>query len=207
MTTSLGTFQTRLQSAIGGRGDTDADLWVTQGVNFGCTIVSLLFEPPELQQSAAVSVGASVSSVSLSSLTRLKVIKSIYNSTSAKPIWAIPIQRFNFVVPSESGHIRFYSRDGSTLYVSPAPAASNTLEVKYDQFPLVVSAIGDTISFDGYDSMVESYAMSYIHGCMEELEQGEFWRKLGDMLLLPEQTLFQARQYLEGGPLRGNYTK
>ena len=204
MPTAVSTFLSRLQPAIGGRGDTDADTFIMQGLNFGCTMVALLFEPPELQANGALIATTSSTYVSLSTLTRLRVVKSVYNASSSKKMWHIPFNRYDFVVPSETGYCRFWSRNGSYLYVAPTPEADNSLTIHYDTFPALVTAVGDSIAFSNYDPLVENYALAYAQACLEEGESATMWKGLGDALLVPEQTLLMARQYLEGGPARGN---
>jgi hypothetical protein len=203
MATTLTTFQSRLVGPIG-RDDSVADGFITQGVNFACILVALLFEPQELQATGSLTISGSGSSVSLATLTRLRVLKDVYNATSSLKVWSIPYERFNFVVPTETGNVRFYSRDGATLYVKPSPSVSNTLTVHYSQFPSVVASGTDEISFSDKDSLVEAYALAYAMGCLEETEQGQFWQKLGETLMVPESMLLKARKYMEGGPNYGD---
>ena len=51
---------------------------------------------------------------------------------------------------------------------------------------------------------MESYALVYALGCMEEIEVAGFWDKLASTLDVPTNILYQTRQLLEGGPRRGN---
>jgi hypothetical protein len=201
--TTLSEFYTRLRGPLG-RNDAVGDKFIEQGVNFGCVLTALLFDPPELSTSGSLTVTALGTSVSLSTLTRPRTIKSVYNATSSLPIWSIEYRRLDFVVPVETGHVRFYSREGDTLYVKPAPTVENTLTAYYNQFPLAVSSSNEHISIEDMDPMIESYALAYAMGCLEETEQAQFWAGLGEKLMVPEAMLLQARKYLEGGPQYGN---
>jgi hypothetical protein len=203
MGTTLLTFKQRLRGPLG-RDDSTADAFIARGVNFGCILAALLFDPPELSASGSLAIAGSGTSVPLTTLTRLRLIKEIYNSTGQCKVWEIPFSRFNFVVPAETGNVRFYARDGNTLHVKPSPVAPNTLLTYYNQFPAVVDANTQEISITDKDSLIESYALAYAFGCLEETEQGAFWQKLGDILMVPEAVLLKARRYLEGGPSYGD---
>ncbi len=197
--TDLTAFYGRLRGPLG-RSDTTGDSFIARGINFGCLLVALLFDPAELQTTGSLTIAGSGTLVSLSTLTRLRLIKYIYNETSNGQIFYIPPERFRFFAPTGAGNVRFYSIDGGTLYTRPTPAAANTLTAYYNQFPLVVSGASDVISLTNHDSLIEFYALAYAQGCLDETENATFWQKLGDTLLIPEQVMTQARKYLEGGP-------
>lgn len=203
MPTLVSTFYSRLRDPLA-RNDTTGDAFILQGLNFASTLIALMFDPPELSTVGSLTVTTSASSVSLSTLTRLRTIKHIYNYTASKQIFYIPFSRWYFSIPSETGNVRFWSRDSDTLYVAPGPSASNTLYCYYNTFPAVLTSSGDSIAFDNYDPLVESYALVYALGCMEEIEVAGFWDKLASTLDVPTNILYQTRQLLEGGPRRGN---
>lgn len=197
MPTTLQTFKTRLYDPLG-RSDTTADNIITRGVNFACLCIAMLYDPPELHTTGTLSVLSSGTSVSLSTLTRLAVVKRVYNETAAGPVHMVPFKDWDVTVPEETGSVRFYTKEGSTLYVKPAPSVTNVLTAYYSQFPLVVSNNSDEISFSNFDPEVESYALSYAFMCLEEAESAQGWLKLGETLAVPQQLLLKARQAMEG---------
>ncbi len=210
MPTSLGTFKTNLYGPLG-RNDSVAAGFITQGVNFACTLISLLYDPPELQTSSSITVAASTTTASTSSLTRLANIMSIYNySAGNKKVWMLPYPLMELLSPiasaAESKYFKFYGRHGSNLYFRPWSVYENILTVFYNQYPVAVSVDGDQISFSNYDPMVESYALAYAQACLDEFDAAGMWKTLGDAIGAPQQVMLKARQYLEGGPAHGNDT-
>lgn len=203
---TVSNFLSRLRGPLG-RNDTEGDGFITQGLNFACLLVALLYDPPELQTTGSLTISAGTSSVSLSTLTRLRLIKAIYNTTGSCVVWPMSFQHWFLHKPAGIGYAEYYTRDGNTLYVSKAMLfSSQVLTVYYNQFPIVVSGVADSISFETYDPLVESYALAYAMACLEETEQATFWNKLADVLNIPEAILLQVRQKIEGGPYRGGNT-
>ena len=206
MPTTLLTFKTNLYGPLA-RNDSVVAGYITRGVNFACTAIALLYDPPELHTSGTVVVDASNETVSIAELTRLMNIRRVFNETSNKVLYKIPFKSIDTIAPLDTAaavHNRFYSREGFYLHVRPLSSVANTLAVSYSQYPVAVLADGTKISFSGYDSLVETLALSYTWACLEEVETSAMWQKLGDMQLLPQQVMNKTRRYLEGGPSDGN---
>lgn len=209
MPTSLGTFKTNLYGPLA-RNDSVVDGFITRGVNFACTLIALVYGPPELQTSGTATILAGASTTSLASLTRLATITNVYNTSGSNKVWMLPHDTLELHAPLETSvakYFKYYSRDGMTMNFRPLSIYDNTVSIEYNQYPSVVSANGDEISFSNYDSMVESYAAAYAWACLEETEIAGIWKSLGDNIAAPQQLMLKARQYLEGGPINGNNTE
>lgn len=209
MPTSLLTFKTNLYGPLG-RNDTTAAGFITRGVNFACTLIALLYDPPELQTSASATINAGTVTESLAAYTRIANITKIYNVSGVNKVWMLSDDIIDFVQPLTTAQVKyfkFYSRDGMTLNFRPLSTLTNVLTISYNQYPLAVSDDGDQISFSNFDSLVESYALAYAMACLEEGESSSMWQKLGEQIGIQQQILLKTRIYLEGGPAHGNNPK
>ena len=209
MPTSLLTFKTNLYGPLG-RNDTTAAEFITRGVNFACTLIALLYDPPELQASATATINAGTITQSLSGYTRIANITKIYNVSGVNKVWMLSDDIIDFVQPLTTAQVKYFkyfSRDGMTLNFRPLSTLTNVLTISYNQYPLQVSSDGDEISFSNFDSLVESYALAFAMACLEEGESSAMWQKLGEQIGIQQQILLKTRIYLEGGPAHGNNPK
>jgi hypothetical protein len=209
MPTSLLTFKTNLYGPLG-RNDAVAAGFITRGVNFACTLIALLYDPPELQASATATINAGTVTESLAAYTRIANITKIYNTSGVNKVWMLSDDIIDFVQPLTTAQVKyfkFFSRDGMTLNFRPLSTLTNVLTISYNQYPLVVADDGDEISFSNFDSIVESYALAYAMACLEEGESSAMWQKLGEQIGIQQQILLKTRIYLEGGPAHGNNPK
>jgi hypothetical protein len=210
MPTSLGTFKTNLYGPLGGRNDSEVQAFITRGVNFACTLIALLYDPPELQSSSSATINAGSTTTSIAAYTRVANITNVTNtSNSDSKIWMLPCDMLGLWAPLEAAaakYFKYYGRDGMTLHFRPLSTFENIVSVEYNQYPLVVSADGDEISFSNYDPLVEAYALAFVQACLEESDMAGVWKTLGDAIGAPQQIMLKTRQYLEGGPAHGNDT-
>lgn len=209
MPTSLGTFKTNLYGPLG-RNDAVAAGFITRGVNFACTAIALMYDPPELQTHTNETINAGTVDLSISAYTRIANITKIYNTSGVNKVWKLPDDIIDFVQPLTTAQVlyfKYYSRDGMTLSFRPLSTLTNVLAISYNQYPSVVADDGDEISFSNFDSMVESYALAYAMACLEEGESSKMWQALGDTLGIQQQIMLKTRIYLEGGPAHGNNPK
>ncbi len=207
--TTVLTFKSRLYEPLA-RNDSIVDGFILQGLNFACTLISLLFQPPDLQTSGTLTISASLSSYSLSSLTRLQTINHIYNTSGSNIVWPIDFHSLDLCSPLAAAaavYTKFYSRYGGTLYIRPLSSLENSLTVYYSQYPLVLTEDGDEVGFANYDSQIEAYALTYALTCLEETDTAAVWQKLGELIAVPQNILLMTRQKLEEGPIYGNNTK
>lgn len=199
MGTQLSTFQDRLETAMGQEG-TVVDEHIRQGVNFAVALIALMFDPPELQTSGSLSISVGGTSVSLSTLTRPRLIKHVWNVTSAAQVFEVPFDKWLTLVQTGSGNVKFYSRDGMTLYTRPTPTAGNTLTAYYNQYPDYLLSAGDEVPYAQYDDLINSYAQAYAWACQEEKDASDLWNTLGDKLGAPALVMKEARRFMEGYP-------
>lgn len=179
MSSTFETLYTDVARAIGrydadGNIDTDGLAVSKRGVNFGALFAALVFEPLELNTSRNLTASSSANYVALSTLTSLRLIQSIYNSTGARDVRFLPEEKFKLLVPTSTVYVEYYYRHGNTLYYNQ-PSASNTLLVKYIKYPTELVNAEDVLEFSNHDSVVHSIATSYAHAVFEEGESQKMW--------------------------------
>lgn len=209
MPTTLGTFKTNLYGPLG-RNDSVAAGFITRGVNFACTLIALMYDPPELQTSSSETINAGTVTLSIAAYTRIANVTKIYNTSGVNKVWMLSDDIIDFVQPLTTAQVlyfKYFSRDGMTLNFRPLSTLTNVLTISYNQYPLVVSADGDEVSFSNFDPLIESYALAYAMACLEEGESSAMWQKLGDQIGIQQQIMLKTRIYLEGGPAHGNNPK
>lgn len=190
MTTFINLY-TPVTDAIG-RADTLGVTLAKRGINFGQLLAALLFDPITLKSTGTLT--ASSTSTSLSSLTKLRLINSIYNTTGGKPVTFVPEEKFDFIVPSGLTYIEYYYRHGGTIYHN-SPSASNSLSVKYTIFPTELSGDSDTCALTEYDPFIVSAGINYAFASLEENESQAIWDKVLSTYAAPFQ--FNTKQLNE----------
>lgn len=193
MSSTLTTLQGYVTDALGAA-DTVSTSLATRGINLGQLLAALLFKPPELQTSGNVTVSAAGTSVSLSTLTGLHSVITVYNTTGSCPCHMVTREKWDLIIPTFTGtvYVRFYNRLGSTLYVN-APTGDNVLLVKYFKLPTTLTAGGQTLDFDNYDYFITEVATRYAWACKEEPDSSKVFADL-----MAEYT----QAYSVGGKLR-----
>lgn len=161
-----------------GNDDVTTTAMAMRGLNMAQVMGAFLYNPPELNVSGNLTVSASGTSVALSTLTNLNSIADIYNTTGSCPVSPIPVMKWNYILPAFSGTVytKFYTRFGGTLWVN-APTAQNTLLVKYFKLPTTLTAGGDSVGYDGFDSFLVSVATMFVWACKEEGESAAIFEK------------------------------
>ena len=157
-----------------GRDDTLAVTQAKRGVNFGQLIAGLVFNPVELNPYGNLTVDAASNSVSITSLTGIRLINSIYNNTGLKPVRFIPEDKFPLIVPSGLTYVEYYYRHGNYIYVNP-PTAENTLAVKHTKFPTEMVNDADLCELTQYDPFIIAAANSYVFASVEEGDSQKIW--------------------------------
>ena len=157
-----------------GRDDTLAVTQAKRGINFGQILAALVFDPIELKTSGNLTISASGTSVIITTLTSIRLINSIYNTTGSKDVKFIPEDKFNLIVPSDLTYVEYFYRHGSYIYVNP-PTDANTLNVKYNKFPTELTNDSDVLEITNNDSFIIAAANSYAFASFEEAEASKLW--------------------------------
>jgi hypothetical protein len=157
--------------------DTDGLAISKRGVNFGMLLAALLFDPTELKTIGNLTIGASTGSVVTTTLTLLRLINSIYNTTGSRTVHPIPEEKFNLILPTGLTYVEYYYRHGTTIYTN-SPVASNTLSVKYTKYPAELVNAEDVLEFSQHDSVIVAAATSYAFATLEETDSQAVWDKV-----------------------------
>lgn len=197
---SASTFDNIVLAVTDAMGDDSAKAvtWAGRGVNYAQLVAAILFQPPELQKSTSLTLAASGESVSLSALTALRVIDSIYNITASRGMHPIEWSRWDVVKPVGAGNATVYCRRGTTLYTAPIPTSSNFLTMYYTDYPSVLTS-GDTLSFSNLDPFIVSSAIKFAWAFQEEGESSTLFDKIEETLKLPFTLNAIQRKQLEEG--------
>ena len=196
-------LKTMITDALG-RADANALTIAGRGVNFGQLMAAILYDPPELQTTGSLTVSASGTSVSLSTLTNLLSLIKIYNSTASKDVFIVPYDKFTIIVPTGAGNVLYAAKFGTTLYTRPTPTVSNTLTASYRKYPSPLVADGTSIDFDHYDEFITTVGLRYAWACFEEPESSDLFSKVGELIGVPLAIGTKIRNQLEG-VLRDGY--
>jgi hypothetical protein len=159
-----------------GRADTLGVAVAKRGINFGRVIAALGFDPVELK-SAGTLTATATGSVVLTTLSKIRLINSIYNDTARKAVTFIPEEKFNLIVPSGLTYIEYFYRHGNTIYYN-APLAPNTLAVKYTIYPTELSGDSDACALAEYEPIITSLGIAYAFASLEETESHAIWEKV-----------------------------
>lgn len=164
--------------------DTDGLAVSKRGVNFGILFAALVFDPMELKTSGSVTALSSQDYVSISTLTNIRLIQSVYNSTGSKEVTFIPEEKFKLIVPASLTYVEFYYRFGNTIYYNQ-PSSSNTLTIKYIKYPTELTNDEDTVDFSNQDSVIISVATRYASSAFEEADAEKLWDSVLQAFSLP----------------------
>lgn len=186
---------------IGGRDDADAMLVIDAAINYAAVLAALVFEPPELRGSSNLTVAGGNNSVSFASLTQLLDIIALYNVTDNHPMWYIPFEQWELVVPSSVGATKYYSVFGETIYVKDKPSANKTLRIYYSNYPTKLVNATDELEFEWYDSYIVSVASGITMAALEEAESAQMWQRVVEAISLPLMLGARARQVIAGQKL------
>jgi hypothetical protein len=183
MTTFL-TLKDLVYKSIG-RDSTDqlAAAVVPEAVNYALDVVALLFKPPELNTSGAVTVAGGSNYASIASLDFIDVTK-VHNDTDGRELLFVPFEQWDVIVPSLAD-VRFYSIYGDRLYVKATPAANKTLTVYYYAYPARLTLDSQSPEFDHYDSYIVAVASALTFATIEEGESVDVWAKVTEALGMP----------------------
>ncbi len=203
MTTALSTLRTSVADAIG-NSQTISTRQTDLALNYAHLLAALYFDPPEMRIETDVILSSSATSVSLSALTRPRVIDVIYNYTSSRRMHSLPWDRWYLLKPGGAGNALYYCHYNATLYTDPTPAANNTLNVFYKKYPAALSSAGDTLDFDYHDSWIVMTATKFVWAMQEENEAVDMITKVGDAIGIPLAMGTQLRHDFEEG-IRGQY--
>jgi len=201
--TALSVLKTRVLNSLVQSG-TEVEEAAVRGINFGAFVVALTMDPRELYTSGAVTVTSGGASVALTTLTKLNIIKVIYNSTNNIPVLHIPFGKWFVILPPGAGDIRVCSQQGQTLHTAPVPEEDTTLDIYHTVFPTTLVNAGDVLSFEEYDEQVVAIATAYAWASLEETENTKLWTELSGLLNIPETLLLTLKGKYEGGDFSGN---
>ena len=198
MPSTLLTLRTAITDALGNE-STKAITWADRSINYAQLLAALIFDPPELKITGDLTLSASGVGVVLTTLTRLRVIDTIYNATSSRRMWPISWEKWHILKPSGAGNALYYCRLGTTLHTAPIPVVNNALSCYYHKYPVALSAVGDTLDFDYYDSFITSTAIKFAWAFQEETENVDMLQRVGDSISIPLAIGTKLRKDLEEG--------
>jgi len=182
--TTFKELKAEVQGALGGIDTTTANLAVARGVNAGVQAAAFLFNPHQLQVSGTLTASAGSGSVSMSSLTGLLLINSVYSQSTGERVHRLRFTDLDMPWVPTSGRILFYSDRGGELYYRPK--ADETLLVYYLKRPDRLVDDTDEYPFDGHEEFVISFASAYAWGYVEEDESSQMWQRISDQVGLPD---------------------
>ena len=163
-----------------GRTDDKAVAWATRGINYAQVMAAIAFNPPELYVSGALTLNANGVSVSLSTLTDLRFITSMYNTTISSPMYELPEDKWYLLKPSGSGSARYYLRQNATLLLAPSPTVENILTCNYKRYPALLTNDSDVLSFSQHDAYITTTAIQLAWAYQEEGESSSLFQKISD---------------------------
>ncbi|MCL6441796.1 MAG: hypothetical protein K6T27_09945 [Thermoleophilum sp.] len=181
MARTLGDVTEDILRSLGREGDPDATQMAYRAVNIAVEVACLAFDIPEMHQKGTLTLYAGESEKSLTSLTGLVDIISVFNTTDGVPMGFVPFELLRTIVPAGSV-TRFYSRDGNALLVRPTPTKTTTLEIRYSKYPSGLTAPEQSLPFEGHDGYVLSVATAICWACYEEVDSATLWAKIGEAL-------------------------
>ena len=197
MSSSLSALRILMVKGLGGRDDSTANTVIDACLNYASTLAALLFEPPELQTKANLTLLANNSNISLSNLTDRLDIKSVYNSTDSAKMWYIPWESWEILVPSNVGGTKYFSIFGETLYAKDTPSANKVLNIGYSTYPSLMSNANDTVDFDHHDSFIISTALGIAWAFFEKGKTTTIEQAMNS-ITIPLTLGAKARQVIEG---------
>ena len=198
MSSTLQQLRTAVTDALGNEG-AKAVVWADRAVNYAQLLAALYFDPPELKVSSDLTLLVSGVSVSLSTLTRPRIIDLIYNQTTSRRMWPLSWERWYILAPTTAGDTLYYCRRNTTLYTAPPPTAESTLNVYYRKYPAPLADTDDTLDFDFHDSFIVSTALKFAWAFQEEMENADMMSKVGDATGVPLALGTKLRQDFEEG--------
>uniref|UniRef100_A0A6M3KB56 Uncharacterized protein n=1 Tax=viral metagenome TaxID=1070528 RepID=A0A6M3KB56_9ZZZZ len=198
MPSTLLTLRTAVTDALGNTG-TKAVTWADRALNYAQLLAALIFDPPELKVTDDLTLAISGSSVSLSTLTRLRAIETIYNSTSSKRMWPLSWDKWYILAPATVGDAIYYCRRSETLHTAPIPTVANTLRTHYYKYPAALTVTDDTLDFDNHDSFIVNAAIKLAWAFQEETENVDMMNKVGEAIGIPLAMGTKLRHDLEEG--------
>ncbi len=170
---------------LGGRNDATAVEVIDAAINYGVLIAAMMFQPPELKREDTTVLSSGNNKFYLSLFTRLFDLISIYNNTAGSPLWFVPYEQFDIVVPSSGTNVKFYTVFGNTVYVKPTPTSTTSLKVAYVSYPDVLSEDDDEVEFDYYDPYIVAVASALAMAAFEEVDSATMWQKVSESLYGP----------------------
>jgi hypothetical protein len=154
---------------------------VNEALNYAAVMAVIMFEPEELKTRAhTVQLSAGLDSISLVSgtFTNMLSITSVYNITDAKPIWFVPFELWDIIVPSTLTPLKFFTTFGTTAYFKTLQATNKFLDIYYTQYPPPMSAAADPLGFLWHEDYVVSIATGLVFTSLEETESAGNWDKV-----------------------------
>ena len=174
-----------IQVRFGGRNDAPAISTYKEAANYASILGVLLFSPSELHLEGTIALTTGSSSVTLTTLTRLLAIHTIWNATISSPLLYIPVDLWQIIVPTSLSEPKFYTRRGNMLLVKAAPSTNHSLQIIHSAYPPVMANSSDPLGFEQHDSFVISVATGLTFAAFEEGETVEIWAKVAEFLKGP----------------------
>lgn len=174
--------KTLVLSALG-RDDSVTQAYVEKGLNYGVLSAALLFFPPELDLIETVSLTSGSSSADISSITGIRSIKSLYNSSASKKIWIMTKDKFDVLTGDLTGDVEFATRHGNYLFFSPTPTATISIQMLHNKYPSEETNMSKELPFDNLDHFVVSEATAFSFACLEESDSAKNFTEIATKLI------------------------
>ena len=194
--TTFGELKRQLLLSLN-RGDGKALLAVEVAINQAAIITALMFDPPELLVTGSVSVGAGLGEVEIGvadALPGLLDIIGFVSGASAAPMYFVPYELLDIVVPATAAELKYFSKIGNKLLVRKAPAAASSITGRYKKYPAPLASDSETLAFENRDSYLLSAALIIASTYLEEKKTPDLLKSLYDSLGVP----FTVSQRAEG---------
>lgn len=175
-TKTLGDFRTLVYDNLA-RSDTVAIRSVDEAINAAAILAAVLFDPPELRTNVEVALapGGTSQSLASASFTNPMAITSIYNVTDSEPLWFIPIELWDIIIPTSLTTLKFFSVEGLTIWFKAAPSVATTLKYRYRRYPTWLTNVGDMLDFYYHDEWITATASGLAMATFEEDAMATMW--------------------------------
>lgn len=196
--TTLGEIKTELYKSLGGRDDTEAQTWITRGINAGIMVHALMNEPPELKTFAAVVAPTDRNGKELTAELGDDFIRieQIYNTTGGCAMYRLPFHMLEVLNLPTGDTVQYYAVHGNYLHARPITVTVQSLQVFYVKYPDRLVSDSDTFPFATGLELVMAIAHRWAWAAMEETDDEKLWSSVSEALGAPETSSAKLRAIL-----------
>lgn len=181
-------------SSLGRSDDSVAEAWALTGLNIANMVVASAFQPSEARSNAVlVATSAQYYASYAAACPRLLLLDRVYNETDDNPMFALPFQLLDNLLPRTAGEApRFYALHGTILHYRPKPSGNTNLRIWYLANPTWLNT-DSIIPYEGFDHIYQVVANQFTAAMAEEVETATFWQNLAGQFNLPQQAITNIR--------------